>query len=41
VTEICASSVISKSPVLATAAGVTSMADEELKKLGWTIVALK
>jgi hypothetical protein len=30
-----------QSPVLATTAAVTPMADEELKKLGWTIVALK
>ena len=29
-----------QSPVLATAAAVTPMAEEELKKLGWTIVAL-
>ncbi len=28
-------------PVLATAAGVTPLADEELRKLGWKIVALK
>ena len=30
-----------QSPVLATTAAVTPMADEELKKLGWKIVALK
>ena len=30
-----------QSPVLATTAAVTPMAEEELKKLGWTIVALK
>jgi hypothetical protein len=30
-----------QSPLLATTAAVTPMADEELKKLGWTIVALK
>jgi hypothetical protein len=30
-----------QAPVLATAAAVTPMADDELRKLGWTIVALK
>jgi hypothetical protein len=30
-----------QSPVLATTAAVTAMADEELTKLGWRIIALK